>query len=655
MRNSTLTCILLFSIWVSFAQNEPFFKSYSWDPQPEYSVDSNTENDIIALKDKTVSEFYFTDDSLIEYLLEHRVYWLNSDDKIEDYNKIYLPYSSSSFLEINRARVITKEGEVIELDESKILTAQDEETKSQYKYFAFEGIEKGSFIEYYYVVKRNPRYKGKRLTLQTSYPKKNIEFDLIAPKNLFFKFKSYNDLPEVKLDTTVTEKLHWKLRLDNLDELENEELSAYNASKKHIVYKLDRNLANGTKDISSYTNTSQNLYAYYYPEYDKKTEKQIRSFLETAIAGSDEDEVSKIRKLEYYIKSNVYVTDGSSDELQDLNQIINKKVANETGIIKLYIAFFRALKIKHEMVLTTDRRSIKFDKEFEANNFLNDFLIYFTKSKLYLSPTDSESRLGFSPSYLTDTYGLFIKEVKVGEFTSGIGKIKYIEPVSADKTVDEMIIDVNFNKDDLSIVNVKLKRAINGYYGMNIHPFMNLVKADDKKELIEGFAKNLDEDADIISADVVNEDPELFGIKPLEFNLDFNSEAFIEKAGPKYLFKIGELIGQQIQLYQEKERVLPLENGFKRSYFRTINVNIPEGYVITNLEDLNIKNTFSKEGKEVLIFNSYYTVDEQKVKVTADEHYRVNIIDTDFYEDYRTVINSAADFNKITLILELAK
>ena len=51
---------------------------------------------------------------------------------------------------VNKARVIDTEGKVIELDKSKILTATNEETGRTYKYFAFEGVTKGSYIEYIY-------------------------------------------------------------------------------------------------------------------------------------------------------------------------------------------------------------------------------------------------------------------------------------------------------------------------------------------------------------------------------------------------------------------------------------------------------------------------------------------------------------------------
>ena len=76
--------------------------------------------------------------------------------------------------------------------------------------------------------------------------------------------------------------------------------------------------------------------------------------------------------------------------------------------------------------------------------------------------------------------------------------------------------------------------------------------------------------------------------------------------------------------------MLPLENEFQRTYERTIKVTIPEGYTIANLDDINIDNVLT---------------------ITADEYYKINRVPVNIYEDYRRVINSATDFNKITLVL----
>lgn len=636
-----------------FSQNKPFYENYSWDENPNYEGLIDVSQPMIAVKDKYAIEFAYTNEnSLTEYYLEHQVLWLNSDDKIEAYNKIYLPYSSTSELLVSRARVINKKGKIIVLDDSKILTAKDEETGKQYRYFAFEGIEKGSFIEYYYVEKKSPSYKGTAFRLQTSFEKRNVEFDLYSPNNLVFEFKSYNNIPTITKDTLSKDKLHWKLSLNKLKGLTEEKQSPYQALRGSIVYKLDKNLENNSNDISSYGIVAQNIYAFYYAKPSKKSENLINKYTSDALSDQDKDEDSKIRSLDRYIKTNVFLSEGNSEELKDLSEVLDKKVANTTGMIKLYVALLNSLNIKHEMVITSNRERIIFDKEFEANNFLTDFLFYFPQSKSYLSPTDTSTRYGFPPADLTGNYGLFIKEVTVGDFKSGLGKIKYIESLGADKTTDRMIIDVSFNENNISKNKIKLDRSFTGYYAMPLQPYMHLAKEKDKEKLIEGLAKSINENIQITKKDVINDSPEQFGIKPLEFIVDLESDAFTEKAGKKYLFKVGELIGRQIQMYQEKERTLPFEDEFNRCYYRTINIKLPKGYKIANLDDLNINNTYEKGGEELLSFKSYYELKGDVLSITADEHYRINVIDTSIFEDYRKVINSAADFNKITLVLE---
>ena len=162
--------LILFISCNSIAQTAPFYESYNWETTPSYQIEG-LDNDMVAIKDKVVTEFYFEDQNLTEYYLEHKILWLNSDDRIEEYNKIYLPFSNNATLQVSKARVIKKTGEVIELDESKILSAENEESGRKYKYFALEGIEKESIIEYYYVVKRRPKYQGARVDIQNNYNK----------------------------------------------------------------------------------------------------------------------------------------------------------------------------------------------------------------------------------------------------------------------------------------------------------------------------------------------------------------------------------------------------------------------------------------------------------------------------------------------------
>jgi len=645
--------ILLLPALVTYSQNTLYVSNYDWDSNPGYSIGTSNEKPMMALKEKYVVEFaYSEDDALEEYYLEHKALWLNSNERIDAYNKIYLPYSSTSKLLKSKARVITKGGKIIELDDSKILSAQDEETGKYYKYFAFEGVEKGSIIEYFYVEKKQPSFRGTAFRLQTEYDKRDIGFDLFSPSNLIFAFKSYNSLPEITKDTLVKDRLHWNLDIEAIDGLDNETQSPYDASRAYLVYKLDRNTAKNLSDISSYGDVSQNIYNYYYNEPTKKATSLIESFVAQTIQKEDESVEAKIRRLDNIIKADFYLSKGGDDALKDLEEVLSKKVANNSGMMKLYIALLNHLGIEHEIVITSNRESLKFDKEFEAHNFLNDYLIYFPKFKTYLSATETNSRYGYPPAWLTDNYGLFVKEVSVGSFKSGVGKIKYIDPLSADKTIDEMVLDVQFDVDDLTSNSIALDRSFTGYYGLPIHPYMNLVKEDDRTNIIESLAKFMNENVTVEGSTIVNEDPNLFGVEPIHFVIEVKSNAFVEKAGRKYLFKIGELIGSQIEMYQEKERKLPLENEHTRSYIRTIRVTVPKGYKVANLDELVMENVYEENGENLFSFISSYKVDGNTITVKADEYYKTNIVPPSIFEEYRKVINSAADFNKVTLVLE---
>jgi len=646
---STLFLTLL-TVFV-FAQ-EPFYKSYTWDENPIKDITTNSDEEIICFKDKIVTEFiYDSENKLTEYFLIHKIYWLNSDDIIESYNKVYLPYSSQSKLVVNKARVISKDGKIIELDDSKILTAKDEETKREYKYYAFEGLEKGSFIEYYYVLNRSPDFDGKRLNFQTNHNKYNIDFELFAPKNLWFKFKSYNQLNEVIYDSTFTEKIRWNIHMDSLPLLENESQSPYDALVGYLVYNLYYNSTTKTYDISSYKNISQNMYDFYYASIESKSAKNINKIIGELKLKNEKDETNKIRKIEDFIKENYHVVNGGGPEFRELSFVLDKKIGSNQGIMRLYIAIFEALEIQHEIVITCDRSDNKFDKDFESYNFLDEYLLYFPKIKKYISPFEITSRLGFPEPLLTNNYGLFIKQIQMGEFKTGVGKIKFIEPVSHTETYSKIFTTVTFDKDDLTKTTLDMVLETGGYYSMNYQTIIHLLKEQDKEDLINEQIKFISQEMTIVSKKLENDNPKSFGYKPYKITAQVTSEDFVEKAGDKYLFKVGELIGPQQEMYQDNDRKLVLENDFKRSYHRELTVSIPDGYTITNLEKINIQNVYKEDGEIFFEFHSHYKMDGNTLTIICDEYYTVVEIPSTIFEEYRKVINSAADFNKLTLVL----
>jgi len=640
--------LFLFITSTSFAQTVPFFKSYNWELNPKYTIESS-DKDMIAIKDKVVTEFIFENQNLIEYYLEHKILWLNSDDRIEEYTKVYLPSANDASQVVINVRIIKKTGEIIVLDKSRILGSENEKTGIKFNYFSIDAIEKGSIIEYYYVAKRRPKLQGAMVDIESDYDKQTLEFDLYAPSNLSFSFKSFNLETTVKKIENITEKTHWKFSAKDVKAVNNEDKAPYNASIGFIMYKLHENTANNAI-ITSYYNVAQNLFDFYYSTYSELEKKLIHKFAKNFKFDEDLKDENKARIIDLFIKENIYISENDSE---NLTNVLKTKTANETGVIKLYIALFEKFNVTHEMVLTSNRLLLKFDKDFEATNFLQEFLFYFPASKKYLSPSKFGTRFGFPPPYFMNNFGLFITGYDINGKRKAFSEVKFIEGIPASLSSDEMLIEVNFNTKDLTKNTIALERKLNGYYAMNLHPFMNLIQPNRINEVIDQyFVQNSDKNAKVLKREFINEDPSLFGVKPFVVKFNISSEYFVEKTGDKYLFKLGDLIGPQMEMQQEKKRILPLEAEFNRSYYRTIKIHIPEGYQISNLEDIIIKNSYATKDKELFIFDSYYTLEGDVLTVTADEHYRETFVAPEIFEAYRTVINSAADFNKVTLILE---
>jgi hypothetical protein len=91
---------------------------------------------------------------------------------------------------------------------------------------------------------------------------------------------------------------------------------------------------------------------------------------------------------------------------------------------------------------------------------------------------------------------------------------------------------------------------------------------------------------------------------------------------------------------------------FPNQYDYTITVNIPEGYEVDGLDALKINKSYtSPSGEKVCKFESDYTLEGDKLTITIQEYYKTNEYDISRYEEFRTVINAASDFNKASILL----
>lgn len=628
------------------------FKSYDWEASPKLTkTNSDTSNSSIVIFTKTFFEFVYEENALWGYKTIHKRIKLVTNTGIENNNKVYIPVTDVDKVTVEKARVIKKDGSIVELKKEDFKEAYDQESGTKYHYFAFEGVEIGCEIEYLYCIRHNPYLSGSLITVQLGIPILHAEFVYITPLNLGLKFKSYNGFPTAEIDTTEKERNLWSMKIDSIPRLKEEMGCALDANMMKYAVKLNSNTYNGKKDLYSYGPVASDIYERIHKVESKET-KAINNLIKTMkIEATDEE--GKIRSVENYIKKNFIYTDSEDPNKALLLKIIDNKSFNDYGSIKLFVNLFKELGIEYEIVLTSNRFDVKFDKEYECYPFLDKYLLYFPKIKKFLSPDDNFTRLGFPNTVVINNYGLFIKSISMGDYNTGLGKIKFITGAKYSESDDKLDINMNIPT-DFSDTKLEIVRAMTGHQAANYQAIFDFIKEEDKlKEFSESIIKYIDSEGTIENLVFENNEGCYLGVKPLIAKANLKSDYFFEKAGDKYLFKAGMLIGPQQELYKKEERKLPLEFPYGHSYTRFITFNIPEGFKVSNLEQLKINEVYVKDGKDTtMAFTSNYKVENNKVTVSIDEYYTEFTYALSEFEDYRRVANASANFNKVVLVFE---
>ncbi|MTI31851.1 DUF3857 domain-containing protein [Xanthovirga aplysinae] len=638
---------------ITFAQEKPFHHDeYKWEAKPSRTKLRKEYKDYpaVVLRNYVAYEFTYGGENreLGLYSVEHRTIRVNNDDAIQAFNKIYIPVANEDDIIDIKARSINKKGEIIELDRENIKELKDEEEAQTLKIFAVEGVEKGSEIEYYFILKQSPNFFG-RTYFQSKTPVLESSFELTAPNNLVFGLKTYNCDPEIK-EETREEDHTYRLALQDIPALEEEEFMYYNPNRMRIDFKLDYNDFMGQKKLLTWADATTSVYQNIYTTSDVEN-INVEEFYNNLKLKENENTEEKIKSIEQYIKTNFQLVQTTGPQFVDLSSIVTNKYANIQGFVRLYAKLFTLADIEHELVMTTERDNVHFDGQFENWKNLVNYLFYFPETNEFMSPEEPFFRYGMVPFLLTNVEGLFIKPIQLGEVHTAIGRVKFIPPLSYEKSFDKLDISIDFKTMD--IAEVTTDRFFGGYNAMSIQPYYSFIPEQNKLEVINSMVKMYSGDARLLNYEVINGEPNLSPLKePFEVQATFETSSLIGKAGKNYLFKIGDVIGPQVEMYQEKPRVTNVENDFNRLYDRKISFKIPKGYEVKNLDDLNMDVSYEKDGDKIFAFSSTYEQKGRLVKVQVDEYYKEINVEKEAFEGFRKVINAAADFNKITLVFE---
>ncbi|PWT70732.1 MAG: hypothetical protein C5B59_20225 [Bacteroidetes bacterium] len=651
-----LILICLTSQLILFAQIPPIEKE-QWDGKPVmHQISSKYANEpAVVLLDKRRVEFI--DDpknEVLEYYTQHRIIHINDDHGIEYFNKVYIHFNESSDVVDVHARTILPNGKIIEFDNNTMKDIRQEDG-NQYKIFALEGLEKGCEVEYYYTSIIETSYFGREI-FQTRIPVMASILELVYPSRLVFETKLYNCQSRVDTDSTKAGKTIFRCNTREIPGADEEKYSSYESNLSRMEYKLSYNNATHAGErLFTWNDLAKKIFADYSFCTDKENKSVLEMIKSNGWAKLSEDE-SKIMAAENYIKKNfMFKQDYKSGQGNDIEQMIKTKIAGTKGIIRLYGAVFRNLDINFQFVLAADRNNYVIDKTFENWDNCDYPLLYFPKQNKYMAPTRADFRYPLIFPSWGAANALFCKGILIGNHSTAIAEVHPIPLEDYQKSYDnvESNIELAENQDSL---NIDLKLIFGGYAAAYYREGFNYATADQINGIMKELVKNMTGSEKIISSDLQNVEFESENLsKPFIIHAKVKSADMVERAGNKILVKIGQAIGQQVEMYQEKPRMTPVSIEYPHFEARKIQLTIPDGYTIKNLNDLKMEQVYEENGERTMGFSSNFEQKGNTITVTIMEDYRKTYYPVSQFEEFKKIINASSDFNKVVLVLEKAK
>lgn len=571
------------------------------------------------------------------------------DEKgIELVNKFHLPVGQDMQYTGVMAQCINSKGERKIIPGSGIITQKDEKGNEEI-FIAMEGVDVGSEVELIYTISNYVNQTEGRFDFSSSIPTMDAAFQLEVPATLVFELKGYHGF-----ETLYNENISYASGAKgilytavekNIPGLKEEDYSNPLLIQPAVAHRLSYTSKDASaKRINTWNSLASNLHAIYY-QFDKKKEaKAIEKFL-------DENKISKslsvrdrIIKIEQAIKSKIVLNDELETE-ENLSTILKNKTANSRNITRLYCSAFQLMEIPFELGLSSSRYEYQLDEKFELWGQMDYFLFRFPGIDGFLTPEDVTTRFPLVAMAVYGNKALFCKIDKLGSLEDVSADFFEIPTRSSTDNRYEMNIQVEFDKDFIPIVETQTD-----YYGLSAgiyRPIFVYNQEDKYKEIIKEIAQIKQEEKDFTSFKILNK--ELNNIStntPFGIATTINSPNLLSKAGNTYIFKLGDIIGPQAEMYKAETRIAPLDIQYTHRLVRHIKVQIPDGYEIKNPESIVINKKYKDYG-----FISSYKIENNILLVEIDEYYDALSMPKNQIDDFRAVINAAADFNKVALVL----
>lgn len=634
-----LKILLIVSYFNTYSQS---YLNIDWDSDKTISFPS--DNDLYGIFNNHYVEYFkskFTEEVYV-YETRHTKTKINRINNPLDNEIIISKINVSEIVDV-RAKIINQDTIISYGFEEMKKMINSDDSDENYNNYKLPNLDEGDIVEIMYTVKKDFNFNGNKI-IEESYPILLSKFILIE-NNFKSNIKIYNSNNSFVSDIIFDGKKSKQIIFNNLNATANEQYSTPIANKIKISYQCYEN-RDDVSQIEYWGNLVQNVSELFFPKTVNEKAEEILREIKNGYVKIPWNELKIANAIDEYIKNNFVISDEDDPKLNDIEYILNNKISNDFSIIQVYSSLFKEADIEYEVAISCNRYFLKFDPELFDPNQLREFLIFLPNQEKYISPNRVEYRVSEAPEDLLGNYGIFIDKDLDYYFSE-------ITLFDQDFSQIKKNIEVNISR-NLNKTKINESRLFSGYWAITNRNYIYLSENEKTDFLVDFFTVNGLDNKKVSNYNIKNFDISHNTYNtPLEITSTISTSDLIEeKEGLTYL-KIGKVIGLQSNLFDEKERINPIEINFPNSYDYNIKVNIPRGYKIVDFSELNkSKEYISVDGNSTAKFLSKATVNGNVLNINIKEYYKELRYSKKRYQEFREVINAAAKFYESSVRIE---
>jgi hypothetical protein len=581
----------------------------------------------------------------VREVTRHQITYIKTQEGLDDNNKIVIYVPPRGEISEIRARSITASGVVLELNKDNIKEMKDYEGGADLKMFAIEGAEVGGQVEYSYTV-QSPLYDSGKELFSMDYKTQHACFIIRCFSEFAFGSKSFNwENKRTKKD------YEHKYIYKDIMPIGAELYATPRANRVAVEYKL---LGSGYSEspFANFHNVLKKFKGDFFAFSSKELSK-VKAVTK-GFEGTTDDKETTLRNLSVYLKKRYsFTNDYQKEEYSNLYSIIKSGIGTDVGLIRLYCLVLTKMDYDYEVHVSGNKYNVRLDNQYCSRSALTEYVLYFPAYDTYLYPPSPLAHYGLAPPWVLGSEALIVaksssypKFIEISSRPAGENRTDLKINVAMDLSNNTSLFDIE------AFGTGQLARTYNtgAFYAET---------EDETKKIAESYVTWRYPKEQILSVEMVDREKwgdiatcEDFACKR-EFTAKVKSSSFYEKAGENLLLQVGALIGPQTELYAELERIQPITTANNKCYSFEIRIAIPDGYKYEGAQNVEIDNEFDDgAGNKYAGFKSTVKVEGTEVVIEIYEYYDVVNIDKKYYEDYRRVINSAADYNKGVVLLK---